>query len=264
MQFLKPDTWPELVLVVGSRYFILAGIAWMIWYVLLRNKLASKKLQPRFPANSDYRREMGYSLLTILIFASYPALLLLTPVRAFTQYYSRIHDYSMLWFWLAFPVTFLIHDAYFYWMHRLIHHPKLFRLVHLIHHKSSNPSPWAALAFHPLEAVIEGGIFAVLIFGLPLHAIHIAVFFVGQMIFNVYAHLGWELCPAGFANTRVGRWINTATNHNAHHQFFKGNYGLYFLWWDRWFGTFRQTTTDNSQSDQVSIAPDQELAVMSK
>ena len=239
MSFLKPDTWLELVFAVGSRYFILALIAWLIWYVWLRERWAPRKLQKAFPKTSDYRREIGYSLITVIIFASYPALLLLTPVRQYTQYYSHIGDRGMLWFWLAFPITFLIHDAYFYWAHRLMHHPKLFRNVHLIHHKSTNPSPWAALAFHPFEAIVEGGIFAILIFGLPLHAIHVAVFFLGQMIYNVYGHLGWELYPAGFGKTRIGRWINTSTSHNAHHQFFKGNYGLYFLWWDRWCGTMR-------------------------
>lgn len=28
-------------------------------------------------------------------------------------------------------------------------------------------------------------------------------------------------------------------NHNLHHQYFKGNYGLYFLFWDRMMGTIR-------------------------
>ncbi|MEI7983754.1 MAG: sterol desaturase, partial [Bacteroidota bacterium] len=28
-------------------------------------------------------------------------------------------------------------------MHRLIHHPLLFKRVHLVHHQSTNPSPWA-------------------------------------------------------------------------------------------------------------------------
>lgn len=240
MDFLKPDTWPELVLVVGSRYFIIAAIFWLLWYVLLRPRVSHKKIQPHFPKGKDYRREIGYSMLTILIFAAYPAAMLLTPFRQYTLYYTDIHAYSMWWFWLAFPIPFLIHDTYFYWMHRQMHHPRLFKVVHLIHHKSTNPSPWAALAFHPLEAVFEGGIFAVLLMIMPLHVIHIAVFFAGQMLYNVYGHLGWELYPARFTNGPIGRWINTSRAHNAHHQFFHGNYGLYFLWWDRWCGTLRE------------------------
>ena len=35
------------------------------------------------------------------------------------------------------------------------------------------------------------------------------------------------------------KWINTSVNHNLHHQYFKGNYGLYFLFWDRMMGTIR-------------------------
>ncbi len=33
--------------------------------------------------------------------------------------------------------------------------------------------------------------------------------------------------------------VNTSVNHNQHHQFFKGNYGLYFTFWDRVMGTLR-------------------------
>jgi sterol desaturase/sphingolipid hydroxylase (fatty acid hydroxylase superfamily) len=38
----------------------------------------------------------------------------------------------------------------------------------------------------------------------------------------------------------LGKWINTSVNHNQHHQYFKGNYGLYFLFWDRMMGTIRK------------------------
>jgi sterol desaturase/sphingolipid hydroxylase (fatty acid hydroxylase superfamily) len=253
MELLKPDTWPELLVLVGSRYFVLATIFWLICYVLLRRKIAHKKLQPRFPEAADYRREVGYSLLTILIFTAYPALMLLTSFRERTLYYSDIHDHSMLWFWLAFPLTFVIHDAYFYWTHRLMHHPRLFRIAHLIHHKSTNPSPWAAFSFHPIEAVIEGGIFFVLLMIMPLHWVHLAVFYGGQMLFNVYGHLGWEIYPAGFRSSAVGRWIGTSTLHNAHHQFFKGNYGLYFLWWDRWCGTLREEKKGTRTSKKPAL-----------
>jgi Delta7-sterol 5-desaturase len=240
MEFLKPDTWPELVMVVASRYFILAAIFWGVWYVLLRERVAHKKIQPRFPKPTDYRREIGYSLITILIFSAYPAAMLLTPFRQYTLYYSHIEDYPMWWFWLAFPLTFLVHDAYFYWTHRMMHQPRLFKIMHLVHHKSTNPSPWAAFSFHPLEAVVEGGIFFVLLMVMPLHAIHVAVFFAGQMVYNVYGHLGWELYPESFRKSRLGKWFNTSLAHNGHHQYFTGNYGLYFLWWDRWCKTLRE------------------------
>ena len=230
----------EAFTVVALRYFLFAGLVWFVWYILFRKKIFYKKIQHKLPSNKDYRREIFYSLITMCVFGLVPAFILGTSFRKYTQYYSDIHQHSMLWFWLAFPLMFIIHDAYFYWMHRLMHHPKLFKPVHLVHHKSTNPSPWAAYAFHPSEAFIEAGIFIVFVLIMPIMKIHLLVFFIVMIAYNVYGHLGWELYPKGFSKSRVGRWINTSVNHNQHHQHFKGNYGLYFLWWDRWMKTIRE------------------------
>lgn len=37
----------------------------------------------------------------------------------------------------------------------------------------------------------------------------------------------------------MGKWINTSVSYNQHHQYFKGNYGLYFTIWDRLMGFMR-------------------------
>jgi lathosterol oxidase len=60
-----------------------------------------------------------------------------------------------------------------------------------------------------------------------------------MIVYNIYGHLGYELYPKGFNKHFIGRWVNTSINHNQHHQYFKGNYGLYFLFWDRMLGTIR-------------------------
>lgn len=232
-------SWTAVLFTIGFRYFLVAGIFWLIWYVARREKSGWKKIQQRFPAQKDYVREIGFSLMTIVIFAAVSSAMLLTPFRQYTQYYQHISEHGWLWFWAAFPLMFLYHDTYFYWTHRMMHHPRLFKLFHLVHHKSTNPSPWAALAFHPLEALVEVGSFATMIMLIPINFIHVLVFFLAMMVYNVYGHLGWELYPKNFSRHRIGKWINTGINHNQHHQYFKGNYGLYFLWWDRWMGTLR-------------------------
>ncbi|MBN8837042.1 MAG: sterol desaturase family protein [Sphingobacteriia bacterium] len=224
---------------VSLRYFLFAGTVWLVWYVLLKKKISFKKIQLRFPNSKDYRREIFYSVITMIIFALVPAFILGTPVRQYTFFYKDIHQYGMLWFWAAFPLMFLVHDTYFYWTHRLMHHPALFKTFHLLHHKSTNPSPWAAYAFYPTEAVVEAGIFIVFVFIMPITFWHLFFFFLFMIVYNVYGHLGWEIYPKGFNKHWLGRWINTSVNHNQHHQHFKGNYGLYFLWWDRWMGTLR-------------------------
>lgn len=75
---------------------------------------------------------------------------------------------------------------------------------------------------------------------MPIHIIHIIIFFLVVMLYNVYGHLGWELYPNGFSKHWLGKWINTSVNHNQHHQYFKSNYGLYFLVWDRLMSTLRK------------------------
>lgn len=225
---------------IGSRYFIVASIAFVMFYVILKNNISYKKIQNKYPRMRDYSREIGYSIITISIFALVPLIILHVPeITDHTFFYKDISKYGWIYFFLAFPLMLLIHDTYFYWLHRLIHHKRLFRIFHLVHHQSTNPSPWAAYAFHPLEAVLEAGIFAVFLFTIPMHRLHLLIFFLFMIIYNVYGHLGYELYRKGFNRHWLGKWINTSVNHNQHHQFFKGNYGLYFLWWDRWMHTIR-------------------------
>ena len=225
---------------IGSRYFLSAAIAFLLFYVLFKNRIGYKKIQPRFPKQQDYTREIGYSLCTIAIFGLVPVLLVKNPyVLPHTLYYRNVGDHGWLYFFAVFPLMSIIHDTYFYWTHRLMHHKKLFPVFHLVHHHSTNPSPWAAYAFHPLEAVVEAGVFAVFLFTIPIHPLHLYIFFFFMIVYNVYGHLGYELYPKGFSRHWLGKWINTSVSHNQHHQFFKGNYGLYFTFWDRIMGTIR-------------------------
>ncbi|MES2067856.1 MAG: sterol desaturase family protein, partial [Pseudomonadota bacterium] len=36
---------------------------------------------------------------------------------------------------------------------------------------------------------------------------------------------------------RLGGWVITASHHQRHHDLYRGNYGLYFRFWDRLCGT---------------------------
>ncbi|MES2003725.1 MAG: sterol desaturase family protein [Bacteroidota bacterium] len=235
------DFYFKSVWLIGGRYFLIAGIAFVLYYVLLRNKFLYKKIQSRFPKNTDYLREMAYSVLTIGIFSFVSLVLLTHPLVApHTTLYKNIEQYGWLYYFLAYPLMFIMHDTYFYFTHRLMHHRALFKWFHLVHHQSTNPSPWAAYAFHPLEAIVEAGIVIVFLFTIPIHRSHLIIFFLVMILYNVYGHLGYELYPKGFSKSRVGKWINTSVNHNQHHQYFKGNYGLYLLFWDRIFGTVRE------------------------
>ncbi len=235
--------WDEFVYILldnAVKYFFISLPFFLVFYVLLRKRLSYKKIQLKFPKVKDYARELGFSALSVIIFSVPPLIMLYSDkIRPHTTFYEDIDEYGIVYFILAFPLMLFMHDAYFYWAHRLMHHPWLFKTVHLVHHRSTNPSPWAAYAFHPLEAIVESMIFVVFLFTIPVHSIHLMWFFVASLVYNVYGHLGFEIYPKGFNKHWLGKWMNTSVSHNLHHQYFKGNYGLYFTFWDRMMGTLR-------------------------
>jgi sterol desaturase/sphingolipid hydroxylase (fatty acid hydroxylase superfamily) len=237
-----------ILLVVFLRYFFIAAIAFGIFYIVKREAWRVRKIQPRFPLPRDIVREITYSLLTSFIFAAVGFGIFLTPITAYTHAYFTISDYGTTYLIVSIVLIILVHDTYFYWTHRLMHHPAVYRWFHKVHHLSTNPSPWAAMAFHPLEAVVEAGIIVFVVFLFPVHPLAIGIFLLFMMVYNVYGHLGYELYPKGFSHGFIGKWINTSVNHNQHHQYFKGNYGLYFLFWDRWMGTIRTDYEDRFES----------------
>lgn len=241
------DIWLRVAKLTTTRYFIIAGLAFLIFYVLLKSLLAYRRSQANFPKTKDYSRDILYSLITILIFATVAALVF-EVFRAFANFFQPWDKYGEFYYFLTFALMLLIHDAYFYWVHRLMHHPKLFRIIHRVHHQSTNPSPWTAYAFHPLEAVLEAGIIPLIAFTLPVHPSALGIFLLFQFFYNVYGHLGYELYPKGFQKSWIGRWVNTGVAHNQHHQFFHGNYGLYTLIWDRLFGTLRSDYEEKFES----------------
>lgn len=239
---LPYDTWGQMVfvfLISLLRYTVLGGGAFLIFYVFLKNKKLFAKIQERWPSRTDYLREVFYSILSFIIFALTPLLLNHPDIKPYTRIYTDLSSYSMWYFWLVFPLMLLVHDTYFYWFHRLMHHPRLFSFFHVLHHKSTNPSPWASFAFQPTEAFIESGIIYLFAFSFPVHFIHLMSFLVFMTLYNVYGHLGFEILPKGAHKHWLLKWFNNSVNHNMHHQYFKGNYGLYFTWWDRLMGTLR-------------------------
>lgn len=99
---------------IGFHYAFLATIGFLIFYMIWKNRLAFKKIQPKLPSRKDYLREVGYSILSLAIFSFVPVLLLKTPAIARqTLYYTKIDKHGWVYFWLAFQIMFVMHDTYF-------------------------------------------------------------------------------------------------------------------------------------------------------
>jgi sterol desaturase/sphingolipid hydroxylase (fatty acid hydroxylase superfamily) len=224
---------------LGARYLLFAGTAYLIYYVIKRQDWLYMKIQQKWPERKQIWTEIGYSVLTFMVFASVVVLIRYATTHGWieTMVYRHFEDHSVLYYIATTVFIIFFHDTYFYWAHRLMHHPLLYERVHKVHHLSKDPTPWASFAFHPTEAVLEIAFVPVLIFTLPLHFSSLLILSLWQIIFNVMGHLGFEIFPRGMVRHPLFKWLNTSTNHNMHHKYVLCNYGLYFNIWDRIMGT---------------------------
>jgi lathosterol oxidase len=221
----------------GARYFIFAGMGWLLGYVLFKRRWFHRKIIAKMPGSKEVLGEAAYSVLTICIFGVVGAATISLAKAGWTQVYWKLNTHSKAWFWCSIVLAIFLHDMYFYWTHRLMHHPKLFRWFHKVHHQSTNPSPWAAYSFAPLEAIMQASIFPLVVLVIPIHLYAFALFMVWQITFNVLGHTGYEFHPRSLMNSKWKHFLNTPTNHIMHHEKMRGNYGLYFNIWDRLMGT---------------------------
>jgi lathosterol oxidase len=215
------------------RYLLFTGLFYVIFYIWKNKKFWYAKIQQRYPDRKHIIHEVKYSFLTMLIFGAIIFLTTWAGKNGLTLVYSPIDKYGYSYYFLSIALMIVLHDAYFYWTHRALHWKPLFRTVHKTHHISVNPTPFAAYAFHPVEAVVEVGIVPLIAFTIPHHTSAITIFAVYSLLLNVLGHLGFEVFPKGFASHRLFKWHNTSTHHNMHHRLVKCNYGLYFNFWDR-------------------------------
>lgn len=227
------DVWPNIVLFDLLRYFIPASLAFLIFWVFAKNSLIHLFIQRTLPKSKQLWKEFAYSMSTVIVFSLVGFCIYSAEKAGITLIYYNVSDYGVAYMIMSFIITLVFHDFYFYWTHRVMHHKKLFKYVHRVHHESTNPSPWAAYSFHPWEALIQALVLPIMVFTMPLHPLTIFLFLTYMIVRNVAGHLGFEILPKGFTKNKWLNWNTAITHHNMHHEHFHFNYGLYFSWWDR-------------------------------
>ncbi len=226
-----------LSIVQAFRYLLIPGGAYLTIWKWKRGWAQKNRIQKIEFSAADVRRELFYSAGTTIIFGAVLAVVFNPAMKPYTRLYADVSEYGYAWFFASFALLVLVNDTYFYWMHRLVHRPKLFGLIHRVHHLSTTPSPMAAYSFHPIESFLEIIWIVPMVFIFPMHRNALILFSFASLIMNSIGHLGVEIYPKSWTTHPVMRWLNTSTHHNRHHREFRGNYGLYFLFWDRWMGT---------------------------
>ena len=219
------------------RYLLGAGLVWLVVNVLLRRQLAGRRILDGKARPGQTGRELVYSLSTVLIFAANGSMLWLLATSGRVRIYDSVALHGWAWWGASLLLIIVAHDAYFYWTHRLLHNHRWFGTVHTRHHASLHPTPWAAYSFHPVEAAIQAMFLPLFVVVVPTHAGVIALFLVHMILRNAIGHSGHEVMPWEASQRGLLRWITPVSHHHFHHARNRGNYGLYFTWWDRWCGT---------------------------
>ena len=156
---MQDPSLPQLALTILTvdflRYALAAGTIWLLVSVVFGRRLVGRRILDAAPQPGQVRREFIYSLSTVLIFAANGLLVWLLAQAGTLRLYTDIASRGWAWWWFSLVLIIVAHDAYFYWTHRWLHHRRWFRAVHGRHHASLHPTPWAAYAFHPIEALVQ-------------------------------------------------------------------------------------------------------------
>lgn len=228
---------PYVIGLETGRYVVTAGLASLIVWAFWNAGLKARKIQARNAQAADLRREIATSLRTALVFAAVGFCMFLAKSAGWLTIYDDFAVRGPVYFAVTLVLMIVAHDAWYYWTHRAMHHPRLFRAFHWTHHKSKTPTPWTSYAFDVPEALVMVAFVPLWAAIVPMHDLAIFAFVTWQLVRNVAGHTGVELSPVSGKPSRLFGWLNTTTHHDLHHQSPGSNFGLYFSWWDRLMGT---------------------------
>lgn len=219
-----------------SRYLVFTLGVWLTLWVLLRPFLRARKIREETPPARQMLTELLFSLRSMVIFATVGVGLVLMYRAGFYPLGAIADTWGPAWFVVSLLAGIIGLDAWFYWTHRLMHDPRLFRRFHRRHHRSNNPSPFTAYSFNVGEALVLVG-FVVFPMVFPMSSGAMQWVMLYQIVTNTLLHSGYELMPARRDGKPMLDFIVTTTHHDLHHAQAGWNYAAWFTWWDRWMGT---------------------------
>jgi sterol desaturase/sphingolipid hydroxylase (fatty acid hydroxylase superfamily) len=219
-----------MTVIVGVRYVVTSGL-----FAALTARVRPGHYTGLGP---QMRREIGWSLASAAVYGV-PAGVVAWgwQQHGWTLIYTDPAAYPLWWMPVSLLLFLLAHDTWFYWTHRWMHRPAVFATFHAVHHASRPPTAWAAMSFHPYEAITGAVVIPVLAFVIPIHIGMLGLVLTIMTVMGVTNHMGWEMFPRWVVHSRLGNWLITASHHSRHHEQYRCNYGLYFRIWDRLCGT---------------------------
>jgi Delta7-sterol 5-desaturase len=183
------------------------------------------------PSFSDVMEQIKVAFVAMPMYAMLPALTEQAMEKGWTLAYARISDVGLPMYCLYFALYMTSVEFFVYWQHRILHNGVGYTKLHYIHHKYNKEhslSPFAGLAFHPIDGILQAIPYTWTLFYVPMHqlTVELLLFATGVWTTNIHDCLHGKVEP-----------IMGAGYHTIHHTTYKHNYGHYTIYMDKLFGT---------------------------
>lgn len=218
------------------NYLFIAVVYFVVWK-LLKRRLQNWRIQLKERVDAkQIKSEIINSLFTLMVSTLIVLAIYLMKSLGLTKIYTDINEYPRFFAIGGFFIFLFLDDTWFYWIHRLLHHPKIFKYVHKVHHKSIDVNPFTSLSFHWVETLLLTSWIVPVSMFFPMYVPAFGLLQIWGLLDNIKSHIGYEFFPSWW-NKSIGKLITSSTHHNMHHSKFNGNYGVHFRIWDRLLGT---------------------------
>jgi Delta7-sterol 5-desaturase len=213
------------------------ALAYLLFWKIFRVRFQHWRIQVKSRVDStQIKTELKNSILSLCVGAFFASIVMFLSLKGYTKIYTDYNDHHPFFAIAGIFILWLIDDAWFYFVHRMLHHPAIFRHVHLVHHRSVDVNPFTSLSFHWIEPFLLSVWIFPVAFLIPTYAPVLGAIQLIGLLDNVKSHLGYEFYPANFNKSPL-RFFTSSTYHNMHHRKFTGNYGVHFRFWDKLLGT---------------------------
>jgi len=223
--------------VILMRFVLLSGSYYFLFRILFKKKYADRVLATKLPSTQQIKREVRLSVYSTFVFGLVAVALLMLWQNGYTKIYVDLTEFPLWYMPISILIFMVLHDAYYYWMHKWMHDFKWLRRFHLDHHKSVNTTVLTSFSFHPVESFFQAIILPVLFMLVPLNIIAILIILLLMTISAIINHAGVEIYPRNAFFNGFRKHVIGATHHDIHHRHAQKNFGLYFTYWDRWMKT---------------------------
>lgn len=146
LQWPRDNIWRQIISLLAitqfgatSLYLVFSALS---YYLIFDRRL---EYHPRFLKN-QVRQEIKSSLTAVPFINILTLPWFLAEVRGYSLLYSDVSEYGWAWLAISTVLYMAFNDIAIYWIHRLEHHPRVYKYIHKPHHK------WIGMLSHNIFA----------------------------------------------------------------------------------------------------------------